>query len=158
MDFEWGIGTLGPVGRGELHSKVDVFSADRGLDFVVEKRASGGPLHADHSVGTPRVSGRSGPCGQPGRGSRYEVSGTSDRLSRRRKSSRGRSLRRSRWFPRNADSAGAAHRWQWPALAAQRLAGRDIKPRIHDGSGSPSNRSGECAPSPSEAHAAGSGG
>ena len=90
MDFEWGIGTLGPVRRWELHSKVDVFSADRGLDFVVEKRGCGGSLHKDHSVGTLRVSGRSGSCGQPGGRSRYEVSGTSDRLSRRRKSSRGK--------------------------------------------------------------------
>ena len=47
MDFEWGIGTLGPVRRGELNRKVDGFSADRGLDFVVEKRASGGSLYRD---------------------------------------------------------------------------------------------------------------
>ena len=84
MDFEWGIGTLGPVQRGELHRNVEVFSADRGLDFVVEKHASCDSLYRAHSMSTPQVSGRSGPRGWPGTSSRYEVSGTRDRLSRRR--------------------------------------------------------------------------
>lgn len=63
MDFEWGIGTQGPVRRGELYRKVDVFSADRGLDFVVEKRASWNLLYRARGMSTPQVSERSGPRG-----------------------------------------------------------------------------------------------